>query len=60
MDENVINKIYIDGEFVTPHGTELADLFNPATGYIEPRYSNGVFPAGYDHLRAIPVKGAPA
>jgi aldehyde dehydrogenase (NAD+) len=32
MQENVINKIYIDGEFVTPHGTELFDLFNPATG----------------------------
>jgi aldehyde dehydrogenase (NAD+) len=34
MLENVINKIYIDGEFVTPHGTELADLFNPATGKV--------------------------
>jgi aldehyde dehydrogenase (NAD+) len=30
----VINKIYIDGEFVTPHGTELFDLFNPATGKV--------------------------
>jgi aldehyde dehydrogenase (NAD+) len=27
----VIDKIYIDGEFVTPHGDELFDLFNPAT-----------------------------
>ena len=34
MQENVINKIYVDGEFVTPHGTELADLFNPATGKV--------------------------
>src|ERR1700731_107865 len=34
MQENVISKIYIDGEFVTPHGTELADLFNPATGKV--------------------------
>jgi aldehyde dehydrogenase (NAD+) len=34
MQENVINKIYIDGEFVTPHGTELADLFNPTTGKV--------------------------
>jgi aldehyde dehydrogenase (NAD+) len=34
MQENVINKIYIDGEFVTPHGTELFDLFNPATGKV--------------------------
>ncbi|MER7445077.1 aldehyde dehydrogenase family protein [Micromonospora avicenniae] len=32
MPSNVINKIYIDGEFVTPHGTELFDLHNPATG----------------------------
>jgi aldehyde dehydrogenase (NAD+) len=34
MQENVINKIYIDGEFVTPHGTELFDLFNPTTGKV--------------------------
>jgi aldehyde dehydrogenase (NAD+) len=34
MTENVIDKVYIDGEFVTPHGTELADLFNPATGEV--------------------------
>jgi aldehyde dehydrogenase (NAD+) len=34
MQDNVIDKIYIDGEFVTPHGTELFDLFNPATGKV--------------------------
>jgi aldehyde dehydrogenase (NAD+) len=34
MEKNVIDKIYIDGEFVTPHGTELFDLFNPATGKV--------------------------
>jgi aldehyde dehydrogenase (NAD+) len=34
MQENVINKVYIDGEFVTPHGSELFDLFNPATGQV--------------------------
>ena len=27
----LIDKIYIDGSFVTPHGTELFDLHNPAT-----------------------------
>jgi aldehyde dehydrogenase (NAD+) len=27
----MIDKIYIDGAFVTPHGDELFDLFNPAT-----------------------------
>jgi aldehyde dehydrogenase (NAD+) len=32
MHQNAIDKIYIDGEFVTPHGTELFNLFNPATG----------------------------
>ncbi len=26
-----IEQIYIDGEFITPHGTETADLFNPST-----------------------------
>jgi aldehyde dehydrogenase (NAD+) len=26
-----INQIYIDGSFVTPHGTERFELFNPAT-----------------------------
>ena len=26
-----IDKVYIDGQFVTPHGQELFDLFNPAT-----------------------------
>jgi aldehyde dehydrogenase (NAD+) len=34
MQGNVIDKIYIDGEFVTPHGTELFDLYNPATGKV--------------------------
>jgi len=27
-----INQIYIDGAFVTPHGTETIDIFNPTTG----------------------------
>ena len=27
----IIDKIYIDGAFVTPHGEEYFDLFNPAT-----------------------------
>ena len=26
-----INKIYINGEFVTPHGTEVLDLISPVT-----------------------------
>ncbi|MGY2293228.1 aldehyde dehydrogenase family protein [Pseudomonas sp. SDO528_S397] len=28
----LINQIYINGAFVRPHGDELFDLFNPATG----------------------------
>jgi len=29
-----INHVYIDGQFVEPHGTELFDLHNPATGEV--------------------------
>lgn len=29
-----IDKIYIDGEFVVPHGEELYDLFNPVLGTV--------------------------
>ncbi|MDB5987487.1 MAG: aldehyde dehydrogenase family protein [Nevskia sp.] len=29
-----IDQIYIDGAFVTPHGDELFDLFNPATAKV--------------------------
>jgi aldehyde dehydrogenase (NAD+) len=31
MTMRTIDRIYIDGAFVTPHGTERFDLFNPAT-----------------------------
>jgi aldehyde dehydrogenase (NAD+) len=31
MKMKKINQIYINGEFVTPHGKEIADLINPAT-----------------------------
>ena len=30
----IIDRIYIDGSFVTPHGEELFDLFNPAKGEV--------------------------
>jgi aldehyde dehydrogenase (NAD+) len=30
----VIDRIYIDGAFVEPHGSELFDLFNPATATV--------------------------
>ncbi|WP_211302823.1 aldehyde dehydrogenase family protein [Allonocardiopsis opalescens] len=30
----MIDKIYVNGEFVTPHGTEMFDLFNPAIGQV--------------------------
>ncbi|MGV7208224.1 aldehyde dehydrogenase family protein [Oxalobacteraceae bacterium A2-2] len=29
-----IEHIYVNGEFVTPHGTELADLINPSTNQL--------------------------
>ena len=29
-----INKIYINGEFVTPHGTQMLDLIHPVTGKV--------------------------
>jgi acyl-CoA reductase-like NAD-dependent aldehyde dehydrogenase len=29
-----IDKIYIDGAFVNPHGNEIFDLFNPTTGQV--------------------------
>jgi aldehyde dehydrogenase (NAD+) len=34
---NLIDKIYINGEFVTPHGTELMDLINPSNGQLAAR-----------------------
>ena len=34
MTMHMISTIYIDGEFVTPHGTEVFDLFNPSTGTV--------------------------
>src|ERR1700760_885108 len=29
-----ISQVYVDGAFVTPHGTEMFNLFNPATGRV--------------------------
>jgi aldehyde dehydrogenase (NAD+) len=31
---NTIDTIYINGQFVTPHGTEMFDLINPTTGQL--------------------------
>jgi aldehyde dehydrogenase (NAD+) len=31
---NTIDQIYINGQFVTPHGTEMFDLINPTTGQL--------------------------
>src|ERR1700722_9111949 len=30
----MVEQIYIDGAFVTPHGTEMFDLFDPARGEV--------------------------
>ncbi|MRW84457.1 aldehyde dehydrogenase family protein [Pseudoduganella sp. FT26W] len=32
---HTIDHIYINGQFVTPHGTELFDLVNPTTGQLD-------------------------
>jgi aldehyde dehydrogenase (NAD+) len=32
---HTIDHIYINGKFVTPHGTELFDLVNPSTGQLD-------------------------
>ena len=37
----IIDQIYIDGAFATPHGTELFDLFNPAKGEVIGRVQLG-------------------
>jgi aldehyde dehydrogenase (NAD+) len=34
MDMRFIDRIYIDGAFVTPHGEEWFDLFNPASAAV--------------------------
>ena len=31
---HTIEQIFINGEFVTPHGTERFDLYNPATAQV--------------------------
>jgi len=36
-----VDKIYINGEFVTPHGTELFDLINPSTNQLIGRVTLG-------------------
>ncbi|MVT06741.1 aldehyde dehydrogenase family protein [Chitinophaga tropicalis] len=36
-----INKIYVNGEFVTPHGTEVFDLVNPSTNELAGKVTLG-------------------
>jgi aldehyde dehydrogenase (NAD+) len=38
---HTIDRIYIDGAFVTPHGTEVMDLINPATREVIGRVTLG-------------------
>ncbi len=38
---HTIEQIFINGEFVTPHGTERFDLYNPATAQVIGRGSPG-------------------
>ncbi len=46
----MIDKLYIDGAFVEPHGSEVFDLFNPATGQVIGKVTLG---DREDTLRAI-------
>jgi len=46
----IIDRIYIDGEFVAPHGEELFDLINPATAQVIGKVTLG---DREDTLRAI-------
>ena len=36
----IIDQIYIDGAFVTPHGNEFPDRFNPSIQPCEERYDH--------------------
>lgn len=47
---NTIDKIYINGAFVTPHGTEVFDLINPTTNQVSGQVVLG---DAEDALRAI-------
>lgn len=47
---NTIDKIYINGEFVTPHGTAIFDLVNPTTSKVSGQLVLG---DAEDALRAI-------
>jgi aldehyde dehydrogenase (NAD+) len=46
----IIDKLYIDGAFVEPHGSEVFDLFNPATGQVIGKVTLG---DRKDTLRAV-------
>jgi aldehyde dehydrogenase (NAD+) len=37
----IIDKIYINGEFITPHGTEVSDLINPSVNQVIGRVTLG-------------------
>ena len=50
MTSTTLNHIYVDGAFVEPHGTELADLFDPST---EERIGRVRLGDHEDALRAI-------
>ena len=50
MTSTTVNHIYVDGAFVEPHGTELADLFDPST---EERIGRVRLGDHEDALRAI-------
>ena len=37
----IIDKIYVNGQFVTPHGSEISDLINPSVNQVIGRVTLG-------------------
>src|ERR1700761_2272677 len=61
---HTIDTIYIDGAFVTPHGDDIAPLFNPATekqiGVVRLGDADDVNLAVAAAKRAFPARARPA
>ena len=49
---NIIDRIYINGQFVQPHGSEVLDLINPTTGKLASRVTLADGRDAYDAIAA--------
>ena len=52
----MVTRIYIDGEFVTPHSTEMLYLFDPVRGEVRGGLSRN--PRKFRHSKSCPAKSA--